>query len=157
MPPYVKQGLKEDFLIFSRGWHDGLPCPTREGTPGGGSVVNLCTLAHVSLLFHTIFASDKFSFRFNDFPDRRSTLPQFNLVNRQSLEKILRSEVFVNEADGQLQVAYVILGYKPISLGFRAPLCVIKANDPRLHRSSVALEGFVVPEGVPIPEGTPFT
>ena len=34
------KGLKEDFLIFSRGWHDRLPCPTREGTPGGGPVVN---------------------------------------------------------------------------------------------------------------------
>ena len=91
------------------------------------------------------------------FPDRRSTIPQFNFVNRQSLEKILRPEVFVNEANGQLQVAYVILGYKPISLGFQAPKCVIKANDPSLHRISVAFEGFVILEGVPILEGTPFT
>ena len=29
------KGLKEDFLIFSRQWHDGLPCPVKEGTPGG--------------------------------------------------------------------------------------------------------------------------
>lgn len=29
------KGLKKDFLIISREWHDGLPCPTREGTPGG--------------------------------------------------------------------------------------------------------------------------
>jgi len=34
---------------------------------------------------------------------------------------------------------------------------VIKANDPRLLRISVAYEGFIVPEGIPIPEGTPFT
>ena len=34
---------------------------------------------------------------------------------------------------------------------------MIKANDPHLHRISVAYKGFVVPEGVPIPEGTPFT
>ena len=80
--PTSNKGLKEDFLIFSRGWHDGLPCPTREGTPGGGSVVNLCTLAHVSLLFHTIFASDKFSLCFNNFANRRSTVPQLNLVNK---------------------------------------------------------------------------
>ena len=155
--PTTNKGLKEDFLIFSRGWHDGLPCSTREGTPGRGPVVNFCTLAHVSLLFHTIFASDKFSLRFNDFANRHSTVSQLSLVNKQGLDKILRSEVFVNEANNQLRAAHVILGYKPISLGFQAPKCVIKAKDPRLHRISVAYKGFVVPEGVPIPEGTPFT
>ena len=34
---------------------------------------------------------------------------------------------------------------------------MIKARDPRLHRISVAYEGFVVLEGIPIPEGTPLT
>ena len=29
------KGLKEDFLIFSGQWHDGLPCPVKEGEPGG--------------------------------------------------------------------------------------------------------------------------
>ena len=151
------KGLKEDFLIFSRGWHDGVPCSTREGTPGGGPVINFCTLVHVSLLFHTIFASDKFSLRFNDFVDRHSTVPQLNLVNKQGVDKILRSEVFVNEANGQLRAAHVILGYEPISLGFYAPKCVIKAKDPHLHCISVAYEGFAVPEDIPIPEGTLFT
>ena len=28
------KGLNKDFLIMSRKWHDGLPCPTHEGTPG---------------------------------------------------------------------------------------------------------------------------
>ena len=100
--PTSNKGIKEDFLIFSGEWHDGLPYPTKEGTPGGGLVVNLCTLAYISLLFHIISAFDKFSFCFNDFSDRRSTIPRLNLVNRESLDKILRSEVFVNEADGQL-------------------------------------------------------
>ena len=27
--------LNKDFLIVSREWHDGLPCPIREGAPGG--------------------------------------------------------------------------------------------------------------------------
>ena len=27
--------LKNDFLIVSREWHDGLPSPTREGIPSG--------------------------------------------------------------------------------------------------------------------------
>ena len=34
--PVSNKGLKEDFLIFSRQWHDGLPCPVKEGEPGGG-------------------------------------------------------------------------------------------------------------------------
>ena len=29
------KGLKKDFLILSGEWHDGLPCPTREGKLGG--------------------------------------------------------------------------------------------------------------------------
>ena len=48
----------------------------------GVQFVNFCTLAHVSLLFHTIFAFDKFSLRFDDFADRHSTIPQLSLVNR---------------------------------------------------------------------------
>ena len=64
--------------------------------------MNLHTLACISLLFHIIPVSDKISFHFNDFADRRSTKPLLKLVNRESLDKILRSEVFVNEADDQL-------------------------------------------------------
>ena len=33
--PVSNKGLKEDFLIFSGQWHDGLPCPVKEGEPGG--------------------------------------------------------------------------------------------------------------------------
>jgi len=29
------KGLKKGFLILSREWHEGLPCPTREGIIGG--------------------------------------------------------------------------------------------------------------------------
>ena len=74
-----------------------------------------------------------------------------------SLNRILRFEVYINKADGQLRAAYLILGYTPISRAFQAPKCVINARDPRLHRISIAYEGFVVPEGIPIPEDTPFT
>ena len=34
------KGQKEDFLIFSRRWHDGLPCPVKEGEPGGKLIVS---------------------------------------------------------------------------------------------------------------------
>ena len=33
--PVSNKGIKEDFLIFSGQWHDGLPCPVKEGEPGG--------------------------------------------------------------------------------------------------------------------------
>ena len=65
--------------------------------------------------------------------------------------------MYVNKADSQLRAAHLILGYKPISRTFQAPRCVIRAKDSRLHRISVAYEGFVVPEGIPLPINTPFT
>ena len=30
--------MKEDFLIASREWSDGIHCPTRAGTPGAASL-----------------------------------------------------------------------------------------------------------------------
>ena len=33
--PVSNKGLNDDFLIFFEQWHDGLPCPVKEGTPGG--------------------------------------------------------------------------------------------------------------------------
>ena len=74
-----------------------------------------------------------------------------------SLDRILQSEVYVNELDGQLRAAHLILGYTPISRAFQAPKCVIRAKDPRLHRISVAYEGFVVPKGIPLPKYSPLS
>ena len=91
------------------------------------------------------------SLGFNGFVDTNSTTPLFCLVNRASLDRILQSEVYVKEVDSQMRAAHLILGYMPISRVFQAPRCVIRAEDPRLHRISVAYEGFVVPEGIPLP------
>ena len=33
--PKSNKGMKDDYLIASREWHDGLHCPTREGKLGG--------------------------------------------------------------------------------------------------------------------------
>ena len=33
--PDSNKGMNKDFLIVSGKWHDGLPCPTREGILGG--------------------------------------------------------------------------------------------------------------------------
>ena len=65
--------------------------------------------------------------------------------------------MYVNESDGQLRAAHLILGYTPISRAFQAPRCMIRAKDPQLHRISVAYEGFVVPEGIPFPRYPPLT
>ena len=39
--PTSNKNLKEDFLILSGEWYDGLPCPVEEGEPGGNIVVDL--------------------------------------------------------------------------------------------------------------------
>ena len=84
----------------------------------------------------------------------RSTKPNLRLVNKASLDKLLKAEIYVNEADGQLRAAHLILGYTPLSFAFQASKCVIRARDPRLHRISVAYERFIVPEGIPLPQYT---
>ena len=33
--PKSNKGMKDDFLIVSGEWHDGLHCPVQEGEPGG--------------------------------------------------------------------------------------------------------------------------
>ena len=73
------------------------------------------------------------------------------------MDRVLQAEIYVNESDGQLRAAHLILGYNPISCAFQAPLCVIRAKDPRLRRISVAYEGFVVPQGIPLPIYSPLT
>ena len=92
-----------------------------------------------------------------DIADPRTTTPSLRLVNKASLDRVLQAEIYVNESDGQLRVAHLILSYNPISRTFQAPSCVIRAKDPRLHRISVAYEGFVVPQGIPLPRYSPLT
>ena len=73
------------------------------------------------------------------------------------MDKVLQAEIYVNELDGQLRAAHLILNYNPISRAFQAPSCVIRAKDPWLRRISVAYEGFIVPQGVPLPRHSPLT
>ena len=54
-------------------------------------------------------------------------MPNFNLINQKSLDKILKAEVFVH-SDGQLRAAHLILGYTTISKNYQAPKCIIKAE-----------------------------
>ena len=167
------KGLKKDFLIISEEWHDGLPCPTREGKPGrvlglglqfqsypfSFSFVCVCTW---KFLWFVLFFANDFFFPLNGFANKNAAIPNFNLRNQSSLDKILKVEVFVH-TDGQLKAVHLILDYIPISKSFQAPRCVIKAKDLRLHQISVAALGFLttdlILEGTlttdPIPEGIP--
>ena len=112
---------------------------------------------HIGLICFFFFTSDKRFFGvLDDFADRHTAEPNINLVNKESLDNILRAEVFVHD-DGQLRAAHLILGYNPISSSFQAPKCVIRAKDPRLHCISVTALGFLLLEGPPIPEGTFLT
>ena len=88
---------------------------------------------------------------FTDISDPHATTPSLRLVNNVSLDRILQAEVYNNESDDQLRAAHLILGYTFISRAFQAPRCMIRARDPRIHRISVAYEGFVIPEGIPLP------
>ena len=94
---------------------------------------------------------------FYDIADPHATTPSLRLVNKASLDRILQAEVYVNESDGQLRAAHLILGYTPISRAFQALRCVIRVRDPRLHIISVAYKGFVVPQGIPLPRYPPLT
>ena len=99
---------------------------------------------------------------FDGFADPHADMPNLNLVNQTSLDKILKAEVFVH-TDGQLRATHLILDYISIFKSFLVPKCVIKARDPWLQRISIAAPDFFlsgpVPEGTlttePIPEGIP--
>ena len=117
---------------------------------------------HIFLFFFfvlslSILIPNDASFQFNDFADRRFTKPKLNLVNKASLDRVLKAEIYVKEADSQLRAAHLILGYTPLSFAFQAPKCVIRARDPRLHHISIAYKGFVIPEGIPLPKDTSRT
>ena len=73
------------------------------------------------------------------------------------MDRVFQAEIYVNELDGQLRAAHLIINYNPISRAFQAPSCVIRAKDPRFRKISVAYEGFVVPQGIPLPRYSPLT
>ena len=110
-------------------------------------------------MIYFLLYSDLCYLTFNDLylkpvANRRAIEPNFSLVNREGLDKILKAGIFVNEDNGQLRVAYLILGITPVSHAFQVPKCVIKNHDPHLHCISIVVEGFLLPESAPIPEGS---
>ena len=80
----------------------------------------------------------------NGFVDKHTAVPNFNLFNQPSLDKILKAKVFVL-SDGQLRVAHLILDYNPLLSSFQASKCVIKVKDPCLHLVNIVVPGFLNP------------
>ena len=70
-------------------------------------------------------------FLLNVFTDKNHVTPKLSLINVPTLNYLLRLEVFVSE-DGQLQVAYLILDYEPISRIFQDVGQALKAGNPKL-------------------------
>ena len=63
--------------------------------------------------------------------------------------------------DGQLQAAYLILDYEPLSRNFQEIGNTIRANDYRLARIDVSRPNFLAPHDLPpvdhpIPQGVPL-
>ena len=106
------------------------------------------------VLIQLSMAYSKNVFTFDEFADKYSTTPHFNLVNEHDLTRILKSKIFVH-TNGQLRATHIILGYDPISSSFQAPKYMIKAKDPRLQQSNIAILGFLTstsPKGTQLAE-----
>ena len=134
-------------------WHDGLPCPTVEGEPGGESRVgegqppSFCR--HV---LHSLVTD--------------MNMPSFCKSARLSVTLSSSQQGrFGNYSQGggfrkrggqPSQAAHKILGYNPIQRSFVDLKYVIRANDLRLQRITVVEHRFLIPEGSPVPEGIPL-
>ena len=93
-------------------------------------------------------------FTFDEFANKYSATPNFNIVNEHDLTRILKSEIFIH-TNGQLQATHIILGYDPISPSFQAPKYVIKAKAPGLQQINIIVPGFLAstpPEGTQLVE-----
>ena len=88
----------------------------RERIPSG--ILGLGDVFVLKFLFNSHYFLLMIFFVFlNDFVDKNTAMPNFNLVNESSLDKILKAKVFIH-SDGQLRAAHIILGYTPIAKTF---------------------------------------
>ena len=70
------------------------------------------------------------------------------MVNVQALNYLLRPEIFISE-DGQLQAAYLILEYEPLSRIIQDGGQAIRAESSRLARIDVSKLGFLAWRDIP--------
>ena len=88
------------------------------------------------------------------FANKRHVASRLCLVNVSSVNKFLRSEVFISE-DRQLRAVHLILNYEPLSRIYQDVGQAIRAGDPRLARIDVSRLGFLAQETFP-PIELPF-
>ena len=128
--PKSNKGMKDDYLIVSEEWNDGLHCPTQAGDPGGvplGSVHLEGDLTFLALFFFllsvhlllVITSVDLTMISFLDISaDKNHVALRISLTNVLALNFLLGLEIFVSE-DRQLRAAHLILDYKPLSRIFQ--------------------------------------
>ena len=122
MPPWIQQVAEQRLPDVVKGVEWWFSLLDKKGRTRWGTRSRV--LIYKLFLWFAIFSYLIKIYFPNGFADK--------LVNKDSLDKILKAEVFVN-SNGQLRAAHLILGYTPILSSFQAPKCVIRARDPRLY------------------------
>ena len=69
------------------------------------------------------------------FANKKHIAPKLSLIDVASLNKVLRSEIFVNE-DRQLRAVHLILNFEPLSNQFQDVGQVIRVGNLRQFSSS---------------------
>ena len=82
------------------------------------------------------------------FADKRHVASRLSLINVLTLNKLLRSEIFISE-DGQLRAIHLVLDHEPLSRIFQDAGQAIRAGDPRLARINVFVPGFLARRNLP--------
>ena len=104
--PKSNKGMKDDYLIVSEEWHDGLHCPTRAGDLGkfrslgmGFSPFSFYFLSVLILRLPLmmIFIALTMIFLSDVFANKQHIAPKLSLVNIPALNILLRSEIFISK------------------------------------------------------------
>lgn len=147
--------MKDEYLIVSRAWHNGLHYPSKKESQVGH--LSLWFLSQRFRFFNpdpiVIFFSSCFllmkDFNFlivfccsASFVDKRHMAPRLNLTNVEALNYWLRSEILISE-NWQLRAIHLILDFQPISKIYQDVGNAIRAGDPRLTRIDVSRPNFL--------------
>ena len=165
--------MKDDYLIASGAWHDGLPYPVREGDQVGYLRVKFyskksrffdpnhvvtsltsCFLLMMNFSFLTIFCLSA------TFADKTHVAPRLSFTNVATVNYLLRFKIFISE-DRQLQAVHLILDFQSISKIYQDVGNAIRVSDPRLSRIDVSRPNFLArddlpPVALPIPQILPL-
>ena len=82
------------------------------------------------------------------FVDKNHVASRLSFVNVPSLNKLLRSEIFISK-DRQLWATHLILDYEPLSRIFQDVGQAIRVGAPRLARINVSKPGFLARRDLP--------